>query len=52
LLAASVLIMEGLDLRAPEPGNYDLACLPLKAMNGDGAPARVVLTREDESHSV
>ena len=43
LLAAPVVILEGLDLRAVSSGAYDLICLPLKAMNGDGAPARVLL---------
>jgi arylformamidase len=45
LLSAGVVIVEGLDLRAVEPGRYDLACLPLKlaAGSGDGAPARAIL---------
>jgi arylformamidase len=43
LLAAPVVILEGLDLRDIEAGPYELVCLPLKAMNGDGAPARVLL---------
>jgi len=47
LLDAGVVILEGLDLSAVPPGRYDLLCLPLKILNGDGAPARVVLlTRE------
>jgi arylformamidase len=40
-----VLIIEGLDLRAVEPGDYLLWCLPLKLVAGDGAPARVVLVK-------
>lgn len=43
LLDAGVVILEGLDLSAVEPGEYVLACLPLKIAGGDGAPARVVL---------
>lgn len=43
LLEAGVVIVEGLDLSAVEPGEYTLACLPLKVVGGDGAPARAVL---------
>ncbi|HYP29347.1 MAG TPA: cyclase family protein [Blastocatellia bacterium] len=43
LLRAGTLIIEGLDLREVEPGDYELICLPLKVKDGDGAPARVVL---------
>ncbi len=43
LLNAGVILVEGLDLRKAEAGYYDLACLPLKLMGCDGAPARVVL---------
>ena len=43
LLGAGTLIIEGLDLREIEPGDYELICLPLKVKDGDGAPARVVL---------
>ena len=43
LLAAGVVIVEGLDLGAIGAGQYDLACLPLRITGGDGAPARVVL---------
>ena len=43
LLKAGVVIIEGLDLREIEPGNYEMCCLPLKVKGGDGAPARVVL---------
>lgn len=42
LLGASVVIVEGLDLRAVEPGDYTLICLPL-ALPCDGAPCRAVL---------
>jgi arylformamidase len=43
LLAAGVIVIEGLDLREVEPGYYEMFCLPLKIVDGDGAPARVVL---------
>jgi arylformamidase len=46
LLGASVVILEGLDLREIDAGPYGLICLPLRTVNGDGAPARVLLTRE------
>ena len=45
LLSAGVIIVEGLDLSAIEPGNYSLTCLPLKLVGSDGAPARVILTK-------
>ena len=43
LLAAGVVIVEGLDLREVVPGDYLLICLPLKLAGADGAPARAVL---------
>jgi len=43
LLGAGVVLVEGLDLSAAEPGDYRLACLPLSIVGADGAPARVVL---------
>jgi arylformamidase len=43
LLSAGVVILEGLDLRAVPPGDYELIALPLLLQDGDGAPARVVL---------
>jgi arylformamidase len=43
LLGANVWIIEGLDLSGAEPGRYDLICLPLKILQGDGAPARALL---------
>ena len=43
LLSAGSIIIEGLDLREVEPGDYELICLPLKVTGGDGSPARVVL---------
>lgn len=46
LLGAGVVIVEGLDLKEVPAGDYLLTCLPLKLAGADGAPARVVLTRE------
>jgi arylformamidase len=43
LLGAGVFVIEGLDLRAAEPGRYTLVCLPLQFPTLDGAPARAVL---------
>jgi arylformamidase len=45
LLSAGVWIIEGLDLSAVDPGDYDLVCLPLSIPGSDGAPARAVLRR-------
>lgn len=47
LLGAGVVIVEALDLRAVEAGTYEMACLPVKIAGSDGAPARVVLWRDD-----
>lgn len=45
LLAAEVVIIEGVDLREVPAGDYELICLPLKYTGGggDGAPARTIL---------
>jgi arylformamidase len=43
LLEAGVIILEGLDLRAINPGTYQLICLPLKLAGSEGAPARAIL---------
>lgn len=43
LLAHGIVIVEGLNLAAAAPGDYQLICLPLKVEHGDGAPARAVL---------
>ncbi len=46
LLGAGVVPLEGLDLRAVEPGPYTLFCLPLKLAGIEGAPARALLVGE------
>ena len=43
LLERSVVIVEGLDLSVPPPGQYEFICLPLRLEGCDGAPARAVL---------
>lgn len=43
LLERSIVIVEGLDLSAPPPGEYQFICLPLRVEGCDGAPARAVL---------
>ncbi|HZJ00333.1 MAG TPA: cyclase family protein [Gemmatimonadaceae bacterium] len=43
LLAKNVVIVEGLNLRDVNAGEYDLVCLPLRLEGLDGAPARAVL---------
>ncbi len=47
LLSNDVVIIEGLDFRKVEAGEYELICLPLKVAGGtgDGAPARTVLRK-------
>jgi len=47
LLAASMVIIEGLDLSSISPGDYNLICLPIKIDGADGSPARAILTKED-----
>lgn len=48
LLQAEVLIIEGLNLAAVTPGDYQLICLPIKLQGVEGAPARVILAELDE----
>ncbi len=43
LLAADVMILEGLNLSEVRAGEYFLAALPLAVAEGDGAPTRAVL---------
>ncbi len=43
LLEKDVVIIEGLDLTEPPPGEYQLICLPLRLEGLDGGPARAVL---------
>jgi arylformamidase len=43
LLGAGMIIVEGLDLSAVQPGAYQLYCLPIKLVGSDGAPTRAIL---------
>lgn len=43
LLRAGVVIVEGLNLDAVPPGQYQFVCLPIRLAGADGAPARAVL---------
>ena len=45
ILGAGIWIIEWLDLSEVEPGNYELACLPLKLVGAEGAPARAALRK-------
>jgi arylformamidase len=43
ILGAGAWVVEGLDLSAVDPGEYELICLPIKLVGSDGAPARALL---------
>ena len=43
LLSAGIWVIEGLNLSIVKPGIYSLICLPLRVLQGDGAPARAIL---------
>lgn len=45
LMAANVIILEGITLREVEQGLWFLVCLPLNLVAAEGAPARAVLLR-------
>jgi arylformamidase len=45
LLENGVVIVEGLLLTEPPPGDYELVCLPMLMAELDGAPARAVLVK-------
>ena len=44
LLGSGTIILEGLMLADVEEGNYRLHCLPLRLREGDGGPARAMLS--------
>ena len=46
LLGQGIMIVEGLRLKAIEPGEYQLIVLPLKILNAEGAPARAILIED------
>ena len=43
LLSAGVAVLEGIDLTDVEPGPVDLLCLPIRLIDSDGVPARVLV---------
>jgi arylformamidase len=45
LLTHDVLILEGADLAAVQPGRYELHCLPLKLAGFEASPVRAILIR-------
>jgi arylformamidase len=45
LLGKGIPIVEGLDLRPVQAGDYDLIVLPLKVRGHEGAPARAIVRR-------
>jgi arylformamidase len=48
LLGHGIPIVEGLDLRPVQAGDYDLIVLPLKVRGHEGAPARAILRKRPE----
>jgi arylformamidase len=45
LLEAGVLILEGINLSAIEPGDYQLLALPLNIVGAEGSPVRAILMK-------
>ena len=45
LLKNGVYILEGINLAAVRPGNYELICVPLLVERGDAGPTRAILRR-------
>lgn len=45
LLSNDVVVLEYIDLRKVDPGNYEIIALPLKIKDCDGSPARVILKK-------
>ena len=43
LFRTGMAVLEGLDLRAVDPGNYNLIALPLAIVGADASPVRAVL---------
>ncbi|HJQ65682.1 MAG TPA: cyclase family protein [Gemmatimonadales bacterium] len=46
LLGRGIPIVEGLDLRPVQAGDYDVIVLPLKVAGHEGAPARAIMRRK------
>lgn len=47
LLQGGCMILEGADLRSVSSGVYQLVCLPLRLVDGEGSPVRAVLIEVD-----
>ena len=47
LLGAGIPIIEGLDLRAAEPGVYHMTAMTMRLEDGDGAPIRAMLEKPE-----
>lgn len=48
LLGAGIVILENVNLRAIQPGWYELAAFPLKIIGCDGSPVRAALRRQND----
>lgn len=46
LLGAEIILLEGLNLSAVQPGAYRLICLPVKIRDADGSPSRAILIQD------
>ncbi|MCB0833315.1 MAG: cyclase family protein, partial [Bacteroidetes bacterium] len=51
LLGAGMVVVEGLNLSSIKPGEYELICMPLKILHGDGTPVRAALREMPGSRS-
>lgn len=49
LLSDGLVVVEGLNLSMVEEGLYQLICLPMKIAGAEGAPARVILIKNNPS---
>jgi len=49
LLGRGIPIVEGLDLRSVQAGDYDLIVLPIKVRGHEGAPARAIVRKRSGS---
>jgi arylformamidase len=47
LLGRGIVIVEGLDLRPVQTGEYDLIVLPIKVRGHEGAPARAIVRKRN-----
>ena len=43
-----VVLLQGIDLSAVDPGLYELSCLPIRLHGSDGAPCRAILRELDD----